>query len=109
MALINCKECGKKVSDAANNCPYCGIVVAGISDQKAAGTPIVTTQETAKKFKLHIIFAYLLFFGGCIGTWNMSAAESANEDPLFIIFRIMFVIGFFLYIYTKIRIWWHHK
>lgn len=25
MALINCRECGKKVSDKAVTCPYCGI------------------------------------------------------------------------------------
>jgi len=24
MALINCKECGKQVSDKAVNCPHCG-------------------------------------------------------------------------------------
>ena len=24
MALINCKECGKEVSDKAINCPHCG-------------------------------------------------------------------------------------
>lgn len=25
MALIKCKECGKKVSDTATECPHCGI------------------------------------------------------------------------------------
>jgi hypothetical protein len=24
MALINCKECGKEISDTARSCPYCG-------------------------------------------------------------------------------------
>lgn len=24
MALINCKECGKEISDKATNCPNCG-------------------------------------------------------------------------------------
>jgi hypothetical protein len=30
MALINCKECKKKVSSAALCCPYCGISLPGI-------------------------------------------------------------------------------
>ena len=24
MSLINCKECGKEISDKAENCPHCG-------------------------------------------------------------------------------------
>jgi len=24
MSLVNCKECGKEVSDKAINCPHCG-------------------------------------------------------------------------------------
>ena len=24
MALINCKECGKEISDKATSCPHCG-------------------------------------------------------------------------------------
>ena len=27
MALINCRECGKEVSDKAENCPNCGCVL----------------------------------------------------------------------------------
>lgn len=28
MALITCPECGKEVSDTANNCPNCGYPIA---------------------------------------------------------------------------------
>lgn len=27
MALINCKECGKEISDKAKTCPNCGIAL----------------------------------------------------------------------------------
>lgn len=30
MALIKCKECGREISDAAANCPYCGAPVKPI-------------------------------------------------------------------------------
>ena len=29
MALINCSECGKEVSDKASTCPNCGAPIAG--------------------------------------------------------------------------------
>lgn len=25
MAIVNCKECGKEVSDKADKCPHCGV------------------------------------------------------------------------------------
>lgn len=31
MALINCPECGKQVSDTANKCPHCGYALKSIS------------------------------------------------------------------------------
>lgn len=27
MAMINCPECGKKISDQASNCPNCGYII----------------------------------------------------------------------------------
>ena len=35
MAMINCPECGKEVSNQANNCPNCGYVL------NKAGEPTV--------------------------------------------------------------------
>jgi len=40
MALIECKECGKKVSDKASTCPNCGyqITVGGANEMAAQKT-----------------------------------------------------------------------
>ena len=32
MALIKCSECGKEISDKANNCPNCGCPIDKIRD-----------------------------------------------------------------------------
>ncbi|MPZ20227.1 MAG: zinc-ribbon domain-containing protein [Luteitalea sp.] len=38
MALVNCTECGREVSDKAVSCPSCGAPVSGpISGEVAAG------------------------------------------------------------------------
>lgn len=35
MALINCQECGKEISDKANSCPHCGCPsVSTVTDEK---------------------------------------------------------------------------
>ena len=43
MALMNCPECGKEVSDQAYSCPHCGYVVASSSSPVQSGTPIKPT------------------------------------------------------------------
>lgn len=42
MALINCPECGKEISDAAISCPHCGYTInrSGRSIQKTELAPV---------------------------------------------------------------------
>lgn len=42
MALINCPECGKEISDAALSCPHCGYAInrLGRSFQKTELAPV---------------------------------------------------------------------
>ena len=51
MALINCDECNKEVSDKAASCPHCGAPIAQAQETKAAGSPLSTVQETCEKFE----------------------------------------------------------
>lgn len=92
MALINCPECNKEVSDLAKTCPNCGI---GISDGK------LTIQQTSKRLKLQMVFSFflmiplpviLIFF---IGT-----------DKTFPIISV--ILGIVWSIVTSIRMWWNH-
>src|SRR5674476_1417555 len=43
MALINCSECSKEISDKADVCPQCGCPVA--SPQKLPSEPMIFTYE----------------------------------------------------------------
>ena len=38
MALINCPECGKEISDKAKNCIHCGYPLASVDAKSVAGT-----------------------------------------------------------------------
>lgn len=46
MALINCTECGKQVSDKASFCPHCGCPVPVILETLGTHIPDVSNTET---------------------------------------------------------------
>ncbi len=48
MALINCPECGKEISNKATSCPNCGMPVAS-SIKVGTEQPI---EQTSKRLKL---------------------------------------------------------
>ena len=108
MALINCPECRKEVSDAAPYCPNCGVPIAGAKEGKAAGAKLTTIQETSKKFKIHSLLSSLLVI---IGVLLVAVPISGlqEREEFFAIPIILILIGLFWLIITRFRIWWHHK
>src|SRR5262245_5004285 len=74
MALINCSECGKQVSDRAASCPNCGNPIAQIAGPTPTATRAtqvyteeskpVTTQQTGKGPKVvQLIGGVLILLG----------------------------------------------
>ena len=41
MALINCPECGKEISDSTKICPHCGYKLKNKSDSKKWIIPVI--------------------------------------------------------------------
>jgi len=108
MALINCGECSREVSDKATNCPHCGAPVASAQESRAAGAPLTTVQETSKKLKLQIVVASLMFWVGVIWVGvQIGSPPTAGEQSSIGI--ILLAVGLTWYIVTRFRIWWHHK
>jgi len=95
MALINCPECGQQVAETALACPQCGAPIA---------RGIVTTQETAKGFKMHILISTLFILVGIV--WAIGAGVNSTNPviPVVLIFA-----GLVWFLATRFRIWWHHK
>ncbi len=101
MSLINCPECTSEISDKAPACPKCG---APISAEKiATESDLVTTQETSKKLKMHILISVLLIFGGTIIALATAQSGGAGFGTL------IAVVGLVWFITTRFRTWWHHK
>lgn len=65
MALINCKECGKEVSDKANTCPNCGAPIKEDEIKKEVKAGIKVTKKLAIVLiiALSLILIYAFIFG----------------------------------------------
>lgn len=106
MALINCPDCGKEVSENAPACPKCGAPIAGAQESAGSGVAqLQTIQETSKKFKIHSLLAVTVLIIGCtiIVVAKNAGSETGPTGPLLV------TAGLFWYCVNRFRIWWHHK
>jgi len=72
MAMVNCKECGKSVSDAALLCPNCGIAAPALTAEQ---------KQQVVQFSAFVrsrVWAGALIFGG-IG-WLVLSAQIGGRD-----------------------------
>lgn len=105
MALIECPDCQKKVSDRAPACPNCGAPIATAN----AGTSVQTVEQTAKRFKLHSLLASSIFAIGMFMMIVSSQSSTRTDDTWPALWLTTMLIGMSWYIINRIRMWWHHK
>lgn len=74
MALINCKECGKEVSDQAESCPNCGNIIKEKAKSKKVGVIVVLIACS-----ISITLSTLLKIAGSVPT------EISEKEPIIII------------------------
>ena len=104
MALIQCPECKKEVSDRAEKCPNCACPLTGSS----TGAQAINTQTielTSKSLKKQMIFAVLLLLGAFVLTIIGAVNEVMALGTVGIIGAVAAIIWM---IVIKIRKWWHH-
>lgn len=95
MSLIACAECGSQISDKAASCPRCGAPVPRPLEQT------VTTQATAKTFKLQQIIATIVVI---VGVLILIIAEPGAGK---IWGLVITGIGVVLHIMARVGAWWH--
>ncbi len=107
MALINCPECGKKVSDSAVQCPECAYPINTTQNQIHSKKPTQTIEQTGKKWKGMQLIGALLVIVGVV----MIVAMSGNpENTKYAgITILMPLIGLCLFIFARIGAWWNHR
>jgi hypothetical protein len=97
MALINCPDCGKQVSDQAAACLRCGAPIA-------APAPVQTIEQTGKRYKAQLVVGILALLTGVI---MINVGEPGSATKVFGI--IITLIGAMMYIFSRIGAWWDHK
>ena len=105
MALINCPDCNKEISDLAPACPHCGRPNPNhvVTRQVPNPNHIVTTQATGKLYKALEAIGVLLTIIGTFSCVFAFATEPDEGRP-----PLLLLIGVVLYFAGRIGAWWHH-
>ena len=96
MALINCPECKKEISDKATSCPYCGCPLKA-----------TTIEQTGKKWKgIQLAGMILVLLGGFKFYQSRFVDYSYRGTNQSI---SILIIGFIVILIGGIGAWWYHK
>ena len=106
MALMECPECARQISNRAPTCPGCGAPIAAAATHAEVGVNLTTIQETSKSLKLEILLSMCAFW---VGTLWMLAISPAASFAAVVAPLLLAGLGVAWYVLTKLRIWWHHK
>jgi len=108
MALIQCPECSKSISDKSPACIHCGVPL-GSSGGSTHQVEVI--ELTSKRFKGQFFLSVLCILGGFF--WFFVEVNSNPQPPPSPLGAAMPLLtaafGVFWYFLTKIRIWWNHK
>jgi len=77
MALIECRECKKQISDSASSCPQCGAPVTSISATEPI-TPHPSKKRTTKRIILiPLVIILILIISVSYWFWRASTSDRA--------------------------------
>jgi len=110
MALVNCHECGKEISDKAQSCPSCGCPIQNTPTASQSNASqqvgVQTIQETSKKWKGMQLIGAILLVIGIISCINQTSTGSLTESP---VTGVLIFLGFIFSVIGKFGAWWHHR
>ena len=101
MAVINCPNCKKKISDKAKICSHCQIDLVNLDEEQLKANKQVSRIKKSQRLMNHSFIAMLLFCGGFLaifwqdsppGSWQYISAMTST------------VVGFIFYIVTRVRL-----
>ncbi len=102
MALIFCPDCGKEVSDNANNCPNCAYPISKLKNHTQTFTPVYQNNQLILAGYFAVFFSFFIFpvffmiIGIIIGIINLTKG-AIGHGILQIILSLLFgILGTFL-------------
>jgi len=101
MAVINCPNCKKKISDKAKSCSHCDINLSNVDAEQIASMKKVRAINKSQTLMNHSFIAMLLFCGGFLFMFWQDAQQGTWQ---YITSIVSTVIGFIWYIATRVRL-----
>jgi hypothetical protein len=101
MAVINCPNCKKKISDKAKSCSHCSIDLTKIDAEQIASIKKVDKINQSQTLMNHSFIAMLLFCGGFLFLYLQDAQQGTWQ---YFVSIGSAIIGFILYIVTRVRL-----
>jgi hypothetical protein len=101
MAVINCPNCKKKISDKAKECSHCNVALGELDAEKIASLNHMNRINEGQRLMNYSFIAMLMFCGGFLfmfwdnveqGTWQHTLAMTST------------VIGFILYLIIRVKL-----
>ena len=100
MAIINCPQCAKSISDKHKVCPHCELDMTDLTEEKLQSLSKIKKIQSSQSLMTHQFVAMLLFLAGCFSYYTLEDKES----PQFVLAQASIVVGFLWYIANRIRI-----
>ena len=97
MALIECPECGREVSDKARACPKCACPLRRVQ----------LIEQTGKLWKAVQLFGALASIAGTVTACAGINAGNGSSSTTPVGFLIL-VLGLVVFVVGRIGGWWYH-
>ena len=101
MALIDCPNCRKKISDKAKSCSHCSIDLQDMNQEKLATLRKINTINESQRLMTISFIAILMFCAGILvlnwynaqpGSWEYLASITSS------------ILGFVIYMIIRVKI-----
>ena len=118
MALINCPECGKPVSDRALSCPSCAYPTGQVDSAEAEGKEREKWRGLQRIFAVYWILGVALLLLSIplmsIGAFALSAMSPMamlvavpGQTVVYGTAGVLFVVGGVGFLMARVGAWWH--
>jgi hypothetical protein len=101
MAVINCPNCKKKISDKAKECSHCGLALQALDSDKIASLNRVNRINKAQRLMNYSFVAMLMFCGGFLFMFWDNVEKGSWQHTLAMICTI---IGFIMYLVIRVKL-----
>lgn len=100
MAIVNCPQCAKKISDKQQICPHCDLDMSDLTEEKRQSLSRIKNIKSNQSMMSQQAIAMLLFLGGVLALYNSEEPQSPQHTAA----QACMIVGFLWYLVNRFRI-----